>query len=77
MQDAQTVAESGDETLFFVLHHFGDEALALRLTRVGAGHEVENETGGLEQYRVFKAEHLGVSHRPAHDPAQDVTTPFI
>ena len=69
----QGLAEAG----FLQLQRLADQGLGAQQFREGVAHDVVEHRDQPVHQRVARTDPVGVAHRPAHDPAQDVAAALV
>ena len=77
IQKLQATIQSGLEPHFFVQKRFFDELLALTQFRIGRAHLLHQSGHQFVHHGVFRTQQMRVTHRAAHDPAENVAAPFV
>ncbi len=76
-QKPQAAVEGLLEIGLFKLERLGDERLGPHQLRVGGAHLLYQCRHQPPHQWLFAAEHMGMPHRPPHDPAQHIPTPLL
>ena len=77
LENPQAVPQSLNETFFLILDNLGNKIDPFCLFGISFCHGLKDKYSSFEQNRIFKAEHFGMAHCPAHNPTQYIPPPFI
>ena len=65
------------ETAFFAPQGLRDQRLGPDQFGKGLAHLARQGGHQTPHQRIFRAHHMGMTHGPAHDPAQHIAAPFV
>ena len=77
IQQLQPAVQRGAEPGFLQPQRLFNQALGAGQFRIGPAHLPHQRRHQLVHHRIVGAQHVGMAHRTAHDPAQDIATPLI
>ncbi len=77
LEQAQAAFQGLAKARFLELQQLGDQGLGAAQLLVGQAHLGDQDRHQAPHQGLLGAQELGMAHRPAHDPAQDVAAAFV